>query len=214
MWLLKSEGVPSEGKPKNVVTESYAETAGLRVWTPATPVPEATGVKLRFCFLGEGRYDEMDSFTAYIYGKVFEWWDTTRMRLVRLLLDGETKPEEHFKGSIPYIETEFSFHNIDGKASVPRYWSYAWSAPVNVTGSTDKRNKTVSFDCENGATRSYTITSRFDWNNSAYPTLTNAQYGAMSSDAFSERLAAFSDYAVAAMESASMPSGPPSTNLR
>lgn len=202
MYLLKSESVPSVGKPKNVVTESYAETAGLKVWTPSDPVPEATEVKLRLCFLGEDRYDVMDSFVSYIYGKVFEWWDTTRMRKVRLLLKGETKPEEHFKGSIPYVETELSFHNVDGSASVPAYWTYSWNTPVAVTGSTDRRNKTVRLARDNGTSRSYSITSQFNWNMSAFPSLTNAQYGSMSAEAFSDRLEAFNGYVLDAMASA------------
>ena len=181
MWLLKSEDVLSLGKPKNIVTESYAEADGLRVWTPTTVRHEATDVKLTFCFIGANRYAQHDSFVSYIDGKTFLWWDSVRLHAAHLLLVEKTKPSESFYGNVPYITTEITFKNIDGKSVEYHHWAYDWSEPVSVTGTNKERNKVVTFTrASSSTTKTYNFSAAFNWDNVAYALISDATLKVMS----------------------------------
>lgn len=202
MWLLESKNVAAYGKPKNVVTESFAETDGLRVWTPTAVAHEATDVTLTFCFLdgAANRYDAYDAFVAYVEGMVFEWWDTVRFRKERLLLTEKVEPKEHFHGDIPYIEAEFKFKNVDGKATDMRgYWLFGWSDQlcVKVEGMNNgmARRKTLAFTREDGESRTFSVLAAFG----GYTLINDATFAALSDAAYAARLAAFCAYAKATM---------------
>lgn len=208
MWLLKSENVTAYGKPKNIVTESYAETDGLKVWLPATLAREATDVTLTMCFLDEGgdRYAQYDSFVAYISNHVFQWWDTVRRRRERLLLTEKTEPNENFHGGIPYLEAKFKFKNVDGKAeSVAGYWTFAWSEQlcVKVEGLNNgyARRKKLTFTREDDESKDFTVTAAFTYGGTTYPLVNDSTFAAMDAEDYTARLAAFCDYATAWMES-------------
>lgn len=202
MWLLKSEDVLSLGKPKNIVTESYAEADGLKVWTPTSAKHEATDVKLTFCFIGENRYRQHDSFVSYIDGKVFIWWDSVRLHASRLLLVEKTKPRESFYGNVPYIETEITFKNIDGKSVEYHHWTYEWSEPVSETGTLYMRNKVVTFTRASGSTtKTYNFSAAFTYDGTSYALISDATLSAMSSENYAARLNAFNGYCMANMAS-------------
>lgn len=205
MWLLKSENTLAYGKPKNIVTESYPETDGLKVWTPDTVTHDATDVKLTLCFIGENtdKHDEFDSFMAYIEGKVIEWWDTVRFRKNRLLLTDKVEPSENYHGQIPYLEVEFRFKNVDGKAAanMSGYWSYEWSQQVcvKVEGANNgwARRKTLTFTREDDEDKTFTITAAFG----SYSLINDSTFASLDDTAYSQRLNAFEGYALGWMAS-------------
>ena len=203
-WLLKSENTLAYGKPKNIVTESFPEADGLKVWTPQSVTHDATDVKLTLCFIGDSAdmHDEFDSFMAYIEGKVIEWWDTVRFRKNRLLLTDKVEPSENYHGQIPYLEVEFKFKNVDGKASDQRgYWQYEWSDQfcVKVEGANNgwARRKTLTFTREDDEDKTFAITAAFG----SYPLINDTTFASMGDAEYAQRLNAFESYALGWMAS-------------
>lgn len=137
MYVLEAKGLADYGKAKNIVTESYAEGDGLRAYIPSDGVikREATDVSLKLLFLdegGDGRYQQYDTFIAYMKSNIVFYWDSVRKRKARLLFVEKSSPEEHFKGSLPYIEATVKFKNVDGYSEQLGRWSYSWSGLVCV----------------------------------------------------------------------------------
>lgn len=137
MYVLEAKGLADYGKAKNIVTESYAEGDGLRAYIPSDGVikREATDVSLKLLFLddgSDGRYQQYDTFIAYMKSNIVFYWDSVRKRKARLLFVEKSSPEEHFKGSLPYIEATVKFKNVDGYSEQLGRWSYSWSGHVCV----------------------------------------------------------------------------------
>lgn len=137
MYVLEAKGLADYGKAKNIVTESYAEGDGLRAYIPSDGVikREATDVSLKLLFLDEGsdgRYQQYDTFIDYMKSNIVFYWDSVRKRKARLLFVEKSSPEEHFKGSLPYIEATVKFKNVDGYSEQLGRWSYSWSGIVCV----------------------------------------------------------------------------------
>lgn len=137
MYVLEAKGLADYGKPKNIVTESYAEGDGLKVYIPSDGVikREATDVSLKLLFIDEGgvgRYQQYDTFIAYMKSNIVFYWDSVRKRKARLLLVEKSSPEENFKGSLPYIEATVKFKNVDGYSEQLERWVGTWSKPVCV----------------------------------------------------------------------------------
>lgn len=203
-WVLKTEDLIACGKPKNIVTESYAEADGLKVWTPTAVAHEATDVKITLCFIGETMYDEYDDFVQYVDGKVFKWWDSVRRRVATLLLLSQTKPNESFEGNVQYIEAEFTFKNVVGKpsASNDAFWVYEWGyesgefvcVKVYGTNNGKARSKALTFTrASSGTTEDFDFCAAFTWDR-GYAALDDTDLQTMTASIYAERLTAFNGY--------------------
>lgn len=115
MLYLSCSGLSSKGKPKNIYTESYAETDELRVYLPDVITRENTDIEFSFAFKGENRRDIYDKFTDWVSGYKIKYWDTCRNRVAEMILQEaiETSDDEII-GSEPYITVKFKFKNIKG----------------------------------------------------------------------------------------------------
>lgn len=198
MWLLESDDIVAYGKPKNIVTESYAESDGLKVWLPLMTVTrEATDVKLKMCFIGETRYDEYDSFVTYITGHKLGWRDDVRNRYSEFVMVEKTKPDESFFGNMPYMNVEFTFKNIQGKYAIVPTWSV-------VTGSfvcEKERGDNTGFARIKGISvrdgidsYNFNITDSFTIRGVTFSSLTDSAYEALPYDDFLTRVEDFNYY--------------------
>lgn len=116
LHYLKCTGADSYGKPKNIFTETYAETSELRVYLPETVARENTDVEFEFVFDGENRRDTYHSFVEWLSGKRLKYWDTLRNRELEMILIESVEPEEdELLGSHPFIRVPFKFKNIKGQ---------------------------------------------------------------------------------------------------
>lgn len=112
----KCTGADSYGKPKNIFTETYAETSELRVYIPETVARENTDVEFEFVFDGENRRDTYHSFVEWLSGKRLKYWDTLRNRELEMILIESVEPEEdELLGSHPFIRVPFTFKNLKGQ---------------------------------------------------------------------------------------------------
>lgn len=203
MYVLEAKGLADYGKPKNIVTESYADGHGLRHFEPADGVifRDATDVTLRLFFCDDGginRYVQYDSFIDYVKGCAVWYWDSVRKRKARLLFTEKCSPTENFHGQIEYIEAEVKFKNVDGYSVQTSEWSYSWSTPrcAKSGGSNTgiARNKTIVFT--NGVDSvPYNITDAF----STYGTLTDYNFENMTDANYATRLNAFNSFVISDM---------------
>lgn len=114
---ISCDGLSSKGKPKNIYTETYAETTEPRVFIPKDVARETTDIEFEFAFLGKSRRDIYDSFCDWITGYRLKYWDTCREREVEMLLLEALKPsEDKLYGSTPYITAKFKFKNLLGNS--------------------------------------------------------------------------------------------------
>lgn len=205
MYNLEAKGLADYGKAKNIVTESYADGAALRTFIPSgTPITrEATDVSLKMLFIDtskSNRYDQYDSFVAYVENKLIYYWDSVRKRKVHLAFVDKTSPEEHFKGNLPYIEATFKFKNVDGKPTeVPKY-TYSWSDLVCVridglNNGVGRYDRVDMYFGGIGIAVGY-ITDAF----LTYSAITYANLADMSESNYLSRLNAFSNYVISQME--------------
>lgn len=114
------KGLEAVGKAKNIYTESYPESSGLRVYHPSDRaqevVNEATDIELELLFTGEDRRQTLSSFRAAIENGRLFYWDTARNKKVWLVLTDATDPkEDNIKGG-KYILITFKFKNLWGKS--------------------------------------------------------------------------------------------------
>lgn len=118
LHYLKCTGADIYGKPKNIFTETYAETSELRVYLPETVARENTDVEFEFVFDGENRRDTYHSFVEWLSGKRLKYWDTLRNRELEMILIESVEPEEdELLGSHPFIRVHFKFKNLKGQTT-------------------------------------------------------------------------------------------------
>lgn len=205
-YMLEATGLTEYGKAKNIVTESYADGEGSKVYLPDAVCREATDVSLKLCFMdygSYGRYKQYNDFIAYVEKDLVYYWDSVRLMQVHLALVDKCTPKEYFHGQLEYIEAEVKFKNVDGyPTDLGHQWSYEWSSAVCLmsggynTGIA--RYKTVTFSkVDSAITETFTITDAFD----GYPAINDVTYAALNSDSFGERLSAFNDIVVEYMRS-------------
>lgn len=119
MKYCSCTGLSIKGKPKNIYTESYAETEDLRIFLPESVVRENTDLEFVFAFRGKGRRDIYDMFCDWVTGHKIRYWDTCRMRQVDMVLLEATEPsDDYLYGSDPYITATFKFKNLKGSAEI------------------------------------------------------------------------------------------------
>ena len=169
MYVLEAKGLADYGKAKNIVTESYAEGDSLRAYIPSDGVikREATDVSLKLLFLDEGsdgRYQQYDTFIAYMKSNIVFYWDSVRKRKARLLFVEKSSPEEHFKGSLPYIEATVKFKNLKNN-QIAQYQivgvdeanitkgKISFLSPLSKVLMNKKAGETVSFNTPQGEMR-------------------------------------------------------------
>ena len=113
----EAAGLSSKGSPKNIYYEEYAENEETRVYIPDTVCLDSTEIELKFVFLGEDRRETYDSFFDYVSAGKIKYWDTARNRLVHIVLDAATEPDEDvLKGGTHYIIAAFTFRNLFGRS--------------------------------------------------------------------------------------------------
>jgi len=110
-------GIDDYGKPKNIYTETFAETSELKVHTPSSLTRENTDIVLSLYFVGANRSSVYHSFMDYISGHKLYLWDDVRNRKVAIIQIEETSiSEEEFVGSVPNKLIAFKFKNIHGQS--------------------------------------------------------------------------------------------------
>lgn len=113
---LSLAGIDTIGAPKNIYTETYADSDSVRVFFPKTVAHEQTEIKLILCFLGKDRAKVYDKFCDFITSGLITYWDTARKKEFTFYVDSEiTISEELWYGNTPYFKAEFKFKNINGK---------------------------------------------------------------------------------------------------
>lgn len=116
LHYAKCTGLDGYGKPKNIYTETFAETSELRVFLPETVARENTDIEFEFVFDGDNRRDTYHSFVEWLSGKKLKYWDTLRNRELEMILMESVEPEEDaLYGSHPYIIVPFKFKNLKGE---------------------------------------------------------------------------------------------------
>lgn len=199
MYVLEAVGLADYGKPKNIVTESYAEGDSLKYYIPQDGIKrEATDVSIKMLFLDEGspknRYEQYNDMVNFLKDKIVIYWDSVRKRKARLLLDTSTQPKENFKGSIPYIESTFKFKNIDGYSVQVDRWQSTWSVTVCVKvdglNNGKARYTTLTLSCGDIQVQPQKITDAFGTQSA----ITTQQLAEMGESAYQSRLSAYSNY--------------------
>lgn len=121
MKYCSCDGLSKKGKPKNIYTESYAETEDLRIFIPESVVRENTDLEFVFAFRGCARRDTYDKFCDWLSGHKIRYWDTCRRRQVEMVLLEATEPsDDYLYGSDPYIVATFKFKNLKGSAEIKK----------------------------------------------------------------------------------------------
>lgn len=115
MRYSKCTGLEAKGKPKNIYTESFPDSNELVVYMPSVVHRDSTDVVFTFLFIGEEKQKVYDNFYNYIKDSEIYYYDTKRLKKVKLLLlDAVTPTEDNYKGSINYLSADFKFKNIRG----------------------------------------------------------------------------------------------------
>lgn len=110
------EGIETLGSPRNVYAESYADADRLRVYAPKEVKHKETNVTLTLYFVGEGRFNTLDAFNAYIKGGFHRYWDDARNKWFAFYIKDELKPaESQWHGSTPYLKMDYKLVNIFGR---------------------------------------------------------------------------------------------------
>ena len=110
------KGLSSKGKPKNIYTESYAETDELRLYLPENVSRENTGIEITLAFGGDNRRDIYDTFCDWVTGHKIRYRDTCRKREAEMvLLEALELSDDYLYGSEPYLTVDFKFKNINGQ---------------------------------------------------------------------------------------------------
>lgn len=118
MKYLRSEGLSTKGKPKNIYTEEYAETTEPRVYIPQSLARQTTDIEFEFVFSGEDRRNVYDTFCEWIDGRRIKYWDTCRNREVEMILLEAVEPSaDELYGSNPYMTAKFKFKNLKGNST-------------------------------------------------------------------------------------------------
>lgn len=110
------KGLEDKGKPKNIYTESYADSDTLRVYMPDVVLRESTTITFSFVFVGENRKSVYESFFAYVSNGKLYYYDTARKKKAYMILkEALTITEDVYKGSTPYMIVDFKFTNLWGE---------------------------------------------------------------------------------------------------
>lgn len=198
MYVLEAKGLADYGKPKNIVTESYAEGDGVKTYIPSDGVikREATDVSLKLLFIdegGEGRYQQYDTFIEYMDSNLVWYWDSVRKRKARLFLVEKSSPEENFKGNLPYIEATVKFKNVDGYSEQLERWSYSWSEHVcvKVDGLNNGQARWTKLNVSLGdVSVDFDILDDFG----SQASISSSDLANMNDSSYAQRLSAFSNY--------------------
>jgi hypothetical protein len=112
----KIDGIEAIGAPKNVYSESYADSDRLRVYAPKDVKHKETTVTLTLFFVGDERFKTLDAFNGYIKGGLHRYWDTARNKWFAFYIKDELKPAEQvWYGSVPYLKMDYPLVNIFGR---------------------------------------------------------------------------------------------------
>lgn len=112
----KIDGIEAIGAPKNVYSESFADSDRLRVYAPKDVKHRETTVTLTLYFVGENRFKSLDAFNAYIKGGTKRYWDTARNKWFAFYIKDELKPaDSQWHGSTPYLKMDYKLVNIFGR---------------------------------------------------------------------------------------------------
>lgn len=110
------KGLEDKGKPKNIYTESYADSDTLRVYMPDKVLRESTTITFSFVFVGEDRKIAYERFFAYVSNGKLYYYDTARKKKAYMILkEALTITEDVYKGSTPYMIVDFKFTNLWGE---------------------------------------------------------------------------------------------------
>lgn len=122
LLYMKADGMNDIGKPKNIYTETYADSDTLRVYTPSSSVGdytnEATKITMHFLVVGSAsqRQETIRNFFNYVRTGVHRYWDDARNLEFDFIVADELKvSDERWHGSSPYVEIEVTMQNLNGK---------------------------------------------------------------------------------------------------
>ena len=201
MFVLEAKGLADYGKAKDIVTESYAEGDGLRVYIPSSNIihREATDVSIKMFFIddnGFGRYEQYDDLVDYVKSNIVHYWDSVRKRKARLLFVEKSSPEESFKGKLPYIEATIKFKDIDGFVEQLPRWTGAWSqiVCVRVDGLNNGYARRKTYTVSHGTDTPIVFDFMGDFGGTQTPLADNAALADMTESAYLARLNAFCTY--------------------
>lgn len=115
----KCTGLEDIGKPKNIYTETYADSDTVRADFPNTITHEATSITLNLVVKrdkniedGGNELKDIVDLVAFTTPTVF--WDTVRHKMaVMTLLNAAEAKEDTYKG-MKYLEVELKFNNLMG----------------------------------------------------------------------------------------------------
>lgn len=115
------KGLEAVGKAKNIYTESYPESDGLRMYHPSDSglavARESTDVELELLFTGDERRKSLSDYRKWIQAGRFYYWDTARNKKVWLALIEATDPkEDNIKNGGKCIWITFKLKNLWGES--------------------------------------------------------------------------------------------------
>lgn len=112
----KIDGIEAIGAPKNVYSESFADSDRLRVYAPKDVKHKETTVTLTLYFVGENRFKSLYAFNEYIKAGFHRYHDDARNKCFAFYLKDELKPaESQWHGSTPYLKMDYKLINIFGR---------------------------------------------------------------------------------------------------
>lgn len=129
----KCEGLENKGKPKNIVTETYADSDRVRVYTPDEIKRDTTTISLTMCFIGNNRQQVQQNFFNYINDRPIFYWDSARRRAAILLLEQNVNiTEDTYLTNVPNICVEYTFKNLYGECPIynTKEDGLAWASGV------------------------------------------------------------------------------------
>ena len=112
----KIDGIEAIGAPKNVYSESFADSDRLRVYAPKDVKHKETTVTLTLYFVGENRFKSLYAFNEYIKAGFHRYHDDARNKWFAFYIKDELKPaESQWHGSTPYLKMDYKLINIFGR---------------------------------------------------------------------------------------------------
>lgn len=109
------EGIETIGKPKNISTESYADSDRLRVYMPDEIVNEATKITFKCYFIGDTCMSDYYKFTEYIRNGFHRYWDNLRKKWFAFYCEEEIRVTSSKMYGTKYLEVTYTLNNIFGK---------------------------------------------------------------------------------------------------
>ena len=130
---LSAKGIFDIGKPKNIYTETYAESDRMRVYLPkhnsggsqvhsvSDIANEQTEISMTFLVIGSStdRIRTIIEFENYVREGAHSYYDDARNLEFDFIVTGELKvSEEKWHGDVPYIELTVPMQNLNGKTRI------------------------------------------------------------------------------------------------